>query len=297
MPRACTIHGPTAPVRLGDGRGLTVIAGPCVLEGLDLSCRIAEEVGEACASLGLGYVFKASFDKANRTSLASARGPGLEPGLDHLAQVRERFGVPVTTDVHEPAQAMAAARVIDVLQIPAFLSRQTDLLVAAGEAAAAHGRTVNIKKGQFLSPREMGGPVEKVRSAGCAEVVVTERGTFFGYHRLVNDFVGLGDLLEMETLGIVEGPGPAVCFDCTHSVQMPGSGATTGGRRERIPLLALAAAAAGVDALFFECHPAPETAPSDASNMLELGTVRGLLERIARVRDAAAGAPADDRPR
>lgn len=276
-------------MEVGSGRPLTIIAGPCVLESVELSIEIGTEVSALCASLGLQYVFKASYDKANRTSLDSARGPGMRSGLHHLANVRERLGIPVTTDIHEPGQAEEAAAFVDVLQIPAFLSRQTDLLLAAGRAAAEAGRAVNIKKGQFLSPPEMVGPVKKVRSAGCANVIVTERGTFFGYHRLVNDFAGFGDLLAMAEEGLVESPGPAVCFDCTHSVQLPGAGVTTGGRRERIPLLARAATAAGADVLFLECHPSPERAPSDAATMLPLAEVGALLETIVRIRDAVEG--------
>lgn len=274
---------------IGGASPLTVIAGPCVLEDRDLSLRIGEEVGACCEALGLSYVFKASFDKANRTSLSSARGPGAGEGLEHLAWVRERLGVAVTTDVHEPDQADAAGVAVDLMQIPAFLCRQTDLLLAVGESAARHGGAVNIKKGQFVSPGEMVGPLEKVRSAGCGEVMLTERGTFFGYHRLVNDFVGFGDLLSLADNEGVDAPGPAVCFDCTHSVQMPGLGATTGGRRDRVGLLARSSVAAGADALFFECHPEPERAPSDASNMLRLSEVRGLLEVVARLRGALSG--------
>lgn len=297
MMRHCQIKGPGGTIDVGSGHGLVVIAGPCVLEDLDLSRRIAQHLRDLCRRLGLGYVFKASFDKANRSSLGSARGPGLEDGLRQLSAIRQEFGVPVTTDLHEPGQAAILAEVVDVMQIPAFLSRQTDLLLAAGEAAAARGVCVNIKKGQFLSPVEMRGPVEKVRSTGCTSIMVTERGSSFGYHRLVNDFTGLGDLLSWGMEGGVGRSGemgPGVCFDCTHSVQTPGTGETTGGHRARIPLLARCAAAAGVDAIFFECHPDPGRAPSDASNMLELGRVEGLLEVLARhaaiTREADSGA-------
>jgi 2-dehydro-3-deoxyphosphooctonate aldolase (KDO 8-P synthase) len=285
--RRCRIAGPSGEICAGSGQPLLVIAGPCVLEGPDLAVRVAETLGRACEDLGLPYVFKASFDKANRTSVDSPRGPGLEDGLAQLAEIRSRFGVPVTTDVHTPEQAPAVAEVVDLLQIPAFLCRQTDLLVAVGEAAAARGRTVNVKKGQFLSPEEMRGPVDKVAATGCPELMLTERGTFFGYHRLVNDFVGLGDLLEGAFLA--QDPRPAVCFDATHSVQLPGAGKASGGRRERIPTLAAAAVAAGVDALFLECHPDPERAPSDGSNMLPLDRAPDLLARLARIRGAAVG--------
>lgn len=278
----------------GTGRPLVVIAGPCVLEEESLSVRIGETVRAACEEHGLGYVFKASFDKANRSSVKSARGPGIGAGLDQLASLRERLGVPVTTDLHEPGQAERVAQVADVLQIPAFLCRQTDLLVAAGESAVADGRScvVNIKKGQFVSPGEMSGPVEKVRDSGCERVILTERGTFFGYNRLVNDFIGIGDLLD----GVGAGdPAPPVCFDSTHSVQMPGTasghggGLASGGRRERVPLLAAAAVAAGVDLVFIECHPEPERAPSDGTNMLRLEDVPEVVARLARVRSAVLG--------
>jgi 2-dehydro-3-deoxyphosphooctonate aldolase (KDO 8-P synthase) len=283
MSRLCSIHGPSGVIECGAGKPLTVIAGPCVLEGHELSMQIGTHVRDLCARLGLSYVFKASFDKANRTSGGSPRGPGLD-GLAQLAAVREALDVPVTTDVHEPAQAMRVAEVVDVLQIPAFLCRQTDLLVACAEAAARYGRVVNIKKGQFLSPREMRGPVRKVRAAGCDEVMVTERGTFFGYHRLVNDFAGVGDLLDFRaSIDEAAERAPAVCFDCTHSVQLPGAGEVTGGRRDRIPMLARAAAGVGVDAVFLECHPEPEGAPSDGANMLPLPEVGPVLESVARI--------------
>lgn len=272
---------------IGPARPLAVIAGPCVLESEDLALRIGEVVRGCCARLGLNYVFKASFDKANRTSVTSARGPGMESGLAVLARVRERLGVPVTTDIHEAAQAAAAAEVVDILQIPAFLCRQTDLLVAAGKAAAARGRAVNVKKGQFLSPAEMAGPVQKLSQAGCENVVLTERGTFFGYGRLVNDFIGVADMMELHKApGGPKAP-PPVCFDATHSAQLPGAGpGVTAGRRERVPMLARAAVAAGVHAVFMECHPRPEHAASDAATMLALDDVPGLLETLARVRAA-----------
>ncbi|GAB4517979.1 MAG: 3-deoxy-8-phosphooctulonate synthase [Phycisphaerales bacterium] len=272
-----------------------VIGGPCVLETPELSMEIGEALRKACAEAGFAYVFKASYDKANRSSAASARGPGMEAGLDQLASLRERLGVPVLTDVHGAEQCARVAQSVDVLQIPAFLCRQTDLLVAAGEACAdgaSVASCVNIKKGQFLSPGEMGGPVDKVRGAGCAQVMVTERGTFFGYGRLVNDFVGMGELLD----GVGGGERrPPVCYDATHSVQRPGARDAdgrlySGGARERVPMLCCAAVAAGVDALFIECHPDPERAPSDGANMLRLADAPGLIRRLARVREAALGA-------
>lgn len=281
MSRACCVGG----VEIGAGRRLAVVAGPCVLESFEIGLRVGETVREACVGLGLGYVFKASFDKANRSSVSSARGPGLEAGLETLARLRERLGVPVTTDVHLPEQAEPVAQAVDLLQVPAFLCRQTDLLEAVGEAAARHRRGVNVKKGQFLSPAEMLGPVRKLAAAGCANVMLTERGTFFGYNRLVNDFIGLGDLMELPA----EGGAPPVCFDVTHSTQLPGAGEQTGGRPERAPLLARAAAAAGVHALFVECHPEPAKGASDSATMLPLNAVPGLLRVVARVREAAAG--------
>lgn len=280
----CRIGSPdNRSIEVGGGRPLVVIAGPCVIESRDTVFEIARRVRGACAVFGLPYVFKASFDKANRTSASSARGPGMAQGLQLLADVRRELAVPVTTDLHDPSQAMAVAEVVDVLQIPAFLCRQTDLLVAAGAAAVKYGRAVNVKKGQFLAPDEMAGPVGKLRSTGCTDIVLTERGTFFGYHRLVNDFIGLGDLMESRFEG---GARPPVCFDCTHSAQLPGLGTTTGGRRERVPLLARAAVAAGVHAVFMECHPEPEKAWSDASTMLPLDDVPALVGVLSRLSQA-----------
>ncbi|MEY4103830.1 MAG: hypothetical protein RL461_1032, partial [Planctomycetota bacterium] len=217
-------------------RPLTVIAGPCVLEDDETNLRIGTTMRDACAALGFAYVFKASFDKANRSSASSPRGPGLDRGCDMIASLRDRLGVPSTTDIHEPHHAARAAEAVDILQIPAFLCRQTDLLLAA----AATGRAVNVKKGQFMAPGEMRNAVAKVRDGGARHVMLTERGTFFGYHRLVNDFPGLQDMAEL---------GAPVCFDVTHSTQLPGAeGAVTGGRPDRAALLARAAVAAGVDA-------------------------------------------------
>lgn len=281
MTRVCRV----GPVTIGPGRPLAIIAGPCVLESLELGLRVARLCKEACARLGLPFIFKASFDKANRSSVASPRGPGLEQGLAWLERIGLELDVPVTTDIHEPAQAGPVARVVDLVQIPAFLCRQTDLLAAAGRAAAEHGRAVNVKKGQFLAPGEMLGPVRKLAEAGCRNVLLTERGTFFGYHRLVNDFIGLGDLLELPA---PDGP-PPICFDCTHSTQLPGAGEQTGGRPERAPLLARAAVAAGVHALFIECHPDPPRALSDASTQQPLDRVPALLASAAAIRRATAG--------
>ncbi len=248
-----------------------------------MGLAIGQRVRDACRKEGLAYVFKASFDKANRSSIRSARGPGLQRGLEWIASIGEALGVPVTTDIHEPAHASPAAACIDLLQVPAFLCRQTDLLCAAGEAAAARGRGVNVKKGQFLAPHEMSGPVRKLAEAGCDNVMLTERGTTFGYGRLINDFLGLGDLMDLKA----DGGSPPVCFDVTHSTQLPGAGETTGGRPDRAPLLAAAATAAGVHALFIETHPDPKAAMSDASTMLPLETLPALLARVARLHLAA----------
>jgi 2-dehydro-3-deoxyphosphooctonate aldolase (KDO 8-P synthase) len=277
MPRLC--HA--GSVTIGPGQPLAVIAGPCVLESRELGFTVARVLAPLCRELGLGFVFKASFDKANRSSINSARGPGLERGLQWLGEIRQETGVPVTTDIHDSRQAEPAAKAVDLIQVPAFLCRQTDLLIAAGESAAHHGRAVNVKKGQFISPQEMAGPVRKLSEAGCDNLLLTERGTTFGYGRLVNDFIGFGDLMNL---------GP-VCFDCTHSTQTPGTGEQTGGRPDRAPLLARAATAAGAHALFIECHPEPARALSDASTMLSLDSVPALLRQVSAIR-AALGATA-----
>ncbi len=249
---------------------------------------IGRTVRDACADLGLAFVFKASFDKANRSRASSPRGPGMEAGLTALRNIGDALECPVTTDAHESWQAAGVAEAVDLIQIPAFLCRQTDLLSAAGEAAAARGRGVNVKKGQFLSPREMGGPAGKLLEVGCDNLMFTERGVCFGYERLVNDFLGFGDLLELRIKndrGEARGPFP-VCFDCTHSTQLPGAGATTGGRPDRAALLARAAVAAGAHAIFLETHPAPARAASDSATMLPLDVVPPLLEELARIRAA-----------
>jgi 2-dehydro-3-deoxyphosphooctonate aldolase (KDO 8-P synthase) len=270
MRSTCSI----GPFTIGPGHPLAVIAGPCVLEHHEVNARIGRTVRGICESLGLPYVFKASFDKANRTSIHSARGPGLEAGLDELRAIREELSVPVTTDVHEPGQVAAVASVVDLLQVPAFLVRQTDLIQACGRT----GRPVNAKKGQFMAPAEMAHVIGKLEESGCRDIMLTERGTFFGYHRLVNDFVGLGDLMDL---------GRPVCFDVTHSTQLPGAAArSTGGRPDRAPLLARAAVAAGVDAVFMECHPEPARALSDSSTALPLDQIGPLLQDLAAIRAA-----------
>jgi 2-dehydro-3-deoxyphosphooctonate aldolase (KDO 8-P synthase) len=259
---------------------LTIVAGPCALEDEGTNRLIASTLADLCGSLGLPLVFKGSFDKANRSSVGSPRGPAMESGLAMLAAIRSELGVPVTTDVHEPGQAAAAAEAVDLLQVPAFLCRQTDLLRACAET----GRPVNVKKGQFLSPAEMRHVITKLGESGCEQVMLTERGTFFGYHRLVNDFVGLGDLMEL---------GPPVCFDVTHSTQLPGGEASTsGGRPERAELLARAATAAGVDALFIECHPDPARALSDPATVQPLDAMPKLLGTVAAIRRSLADAAA-----
>lgn len=264
---------------VGEGSPLLLIAGPCVIESLDLCRRVAETMVELCQSRGINYVFKASFDKANRTSVSSSRGPGFEAGLEALATMKAEFGVPVTTDVHESHQPALAAPVVDLLQIPAFLCRQTDLLVAAGEAAAANGGAVNVKKGQFLRPENMEHAVKKVNSAGCQNVLLTERGTTFGYDSLVVDFRGLAIMRQF---------GP-VCLDATHSVQRPGGGGDkTTGDREFVPLLTRAACAVGVDALFIETHPNPDAAWSDGPNMVPLEEMGQLLDKVLAIRAALA---------
>jgi 2-dehydro-3-deoxyphosphooctonate aldolase (KDO 8-P synthase) len=279
----CSVGG----VSIGPGQPLAIIAGPCVLEDVAQAMEIGRTVRDLCRAEGLSYIFKASFDKANRSSINSPRGPGMERGLRWLSDIREALGVPVTTDLHEPAQAEPVARHVDLLQIPAFLCRQTDLLLAAGQAASAHGRGVNVKKGQFMSPAEMSGAVRKLSEAGCRNVMLTERGTFFGYNRLVNDFLGLQDLIAMDHRGLGAAP---VCFDATHSVQLPGGeGEKTGGRPERAPGLARAAVAVGVHAVFIECHPEPKSALSDGSTMLRMEQVPGLLRDLAAIRAALPG--------
>jgi 2-dehydro-3-deoxyphosphooctonate aldolase (KDO 8-P synthase) len=253
----------------------TLIAGPCVLEDDALNLGVARALARIGAELALPVIFKASFDKANRARAGSARGPGLDEGLQLLARVRAETGLPVLTDVHEPFQAAIAAEVVDVLQVPAFLARQTDLIVAAG----ATGRPVNLKKGQWMAPEEMAGAVAKARAAGAADVAVTERGTFFGYGDLVVDMRAFARLRAA--------CGCPTVFDGTHSVQRPGQAAgSSGGDREHVAPLVLAAAAAGCDALYLEVHPRPESAPSDAATMLPLDRLRPLLERVLAVRQA-----------
>lgn len=258
-------------LRVGAGGPPVVIAGLCVIESEELLRETARVLVEACQEAVLPLVLKASFDKANRSALGSFRGPGLEEGLAILGRIRAEFSVPVTTDVHAPEQAEAVAEAVDLLQVPAFLCRQTDLLVAC----AATGRPVNVKKGQFMAPWDMRHVVEKLQSSGCHQVLLTERGSSFGYNRLVVDMAGLE---AMRALGV------PVCFDATHSVQLPGAAAQgTGGDREAAPRLARAAVAAGVDAVFFETHPTPEKALSDSATALPLQEVPRLLKQLAAI--------------
>lgn len=244
------------------------IAGPCVIESQELLNTVAEEIVRINAKLGTDIIFKASFDKANRTSIHSFRGPGLDKGLQMLADIKERYGLRVLTDIHESYQAEPAGEVCDVLQIPAFLCRQTDLLVAAAKT----GKTVNIKKAQFLSGMDMRYPVEKAMEAGVKEVWLTERGNMYGYNNLVVDFRNIADMLDIT---------PRVVMDCTHSVQRPGAGGgKTSGDRRFVPSMALAAKAFGANGYFFEVHPDPDNALSDGPNMLFLDKLEGLVEKI-----------------
>jgi 2-dehydro-3-deoxyphosphooctonate aldolase (KDO 8-P synthase) len=262
------------PYLCGRGQPLLVIAGPCVIEGEESTLGIATELKRIAARAAINLVFKASFDKANRTSVDSYRGPGLQAGLAVLSRVKEATGLPVTTDIHLPEQAGPVAEVCDLIQIPAFLARQTDLLVAS-----ARTRTpVHVKKGQFLAPWDMRHVVGKLEAAGCHHILLGERGSFFGYGRLVND---LQSIPQMQALGV------PVVFDATHSVQEPGGlGGTTGGNRAMVEPLARAAVAIGADALFFETHPTPDAALSDGPNMVPLDQFAALLGRLLRIRRA-----------
>ncbi|MEO0678860.1 MAG: 3-deoxy-8-phosphooctulonate synthase [Pseudomonadota bacterium] len=265
------------PLRIANDRPLTVIAGPCQLETLDHALRLGEAMAKACAAAGLGYVFKASYDKANRTSASGRRGPGLDDGLAMLAAVRDRLGVPVLTDVHAPEQCASAAEVVDVLQIPAFLCRQTDLLLAAGET----GKAVNVKKGQFLAPWDMPNVAAKVAGTGNANILLTERGSSFGYNTLVAD---------MRALPQMAATGYPVIMDATHAVQQPGGlGGSSGGQREFAPVLARAAVAVGVAGVFVETHQDPDNAPSDGPNMIPIDQMPALVARLAAFDRLAKG--------
>ncbi|WP_455378798.1 3-deoxy-8-phosphooctulonate synthase [Petrachloros mirabilis] len=261
--------------KVGRGQPPFLIAGPCVIESEQLVIDTAGGIAEIAKSLGIPYVFKSSYDKANRTSIKSFRGPGLAKGLEVLGKVKRQIGVPVLTDVHSEEDATEAGKVVDMLQIPAFLCRQTDLLIAAAKT----GKVVNVKKGQFLSPLEMGNAVKKVEECGNARIVLTERGTSFGYNNLV---------VDMRAFPIMRSFGYPVVFDATHSVQLPGGGGTkSSGQREFVEPLACAAAGAGVDGFFMEVHPNPDEALSDGPNMVPLHQLKSLLERVIRICDAA----------
>ncbi|MBN2905760.1 MAG: 3-deoxy-8-phosphooctulonate synthase [Rhodobacteraceae bacterium] len=253
---------------VGNDRPLTVIAGPCQLESVGHALMIGRQMKAACAAVGAGFIFKASFDKANRTSLGGQRGVGVEHGLEILAEVKDSLGVPVLTDVHSPEQCGPVAAIVDVLQIPAFLCRQTDLLLAAGETGAA----INVKKGQFLAPWDMANVVTKIEATGNTRILLTERGTSFGYNTLVTDMRSLPTMMRT---------GYPVVMDATHSVQQPGGlGGASGGQREFAPVMARAAVSLGIAAVFIETHEAPDSAPSDGPNMIPLDQMPGLVETL-----------------
>jgi 2-dehydro-3-deoxyphosphooctonate aldolase (KDO 8-P synthase) len=261
--------------KVGQGQRPFLIAGPCVIESEQLVMDTAGYVVDIAKSLGIPYIFKSSFDKANRTSIASFRGPGIDKGLAVLKKVKDQFALPVLTDVHTEEQATEAGKVVDVLQIPAFLCRQTDLLIAAAKT----GKVVNVKKGQFLSPIEMGNAVKKVEECGSRRLLLTERGSSFGYNNLV---------VDMRSFPLMRSFGYPVVFDATHSVQLPGGGGTkSSGQREFVEPLACAAAGAGVDGFFMEVHPNPDEALSDGPNMVPVHQLKSLLERVLRICDAA----------
>lgn len=269
-----------AGIRVGEGLPHLIIAGPCVIEDAGLVMEIAAELKHITSELKLPFIFKSSYDKANRSSGRSFRGPGLEAGLAMLARVRDELGVPLLSDVHTAEEATAAGHVLDVLQIPAFLCRQTDLLIAA----ARTGRVVNVKKGQFLAPWDMANVVQKIEEAGSRRLLLTERGASFGYNNLVTDF---------RALPIMRGFGYPVIFDATHSVQLPGgAGSCSSGQREFVAPLARAAVATGCEGLFMEVHPEPDKALSDGPNMVPLAEVRSLLEQVVRIAAAVRQVPA-----
>ena len=258
---------------IGGGEKLTLLSGPCVLEGLDRCLLIGRTIKEICQRLDINYVFKASFDKANRSSYHSFRGPGLKKGLEMLKTIKAELGVPVVTDIHETSQAKPVAEVADILQIPAFLCRQTDLL----HAAAQTGKVVNVKKGQFLAPEDMRNVVDKLHESGCDQIMLTERGASFGYHNLV---------VDMRSLPIMRSFGYPVVMDGTHSVQLPGgNGTTSAGNREYVEYLVRAAVAVGVDALFLEVHDNPEEALSDGANMVYLDKLEDLLKDAVAIHE------------
>ncbi|MFQ5728763.1 MAG: 3-deoxy-8-phosphooctulonate synthase [Waddliaceae bacterium] len=259
---------------IGEGQPLAVMSGPCVIESEEHCLRAAEALKKIFSNREIHFIFKSSYDKANRSSIKSFRGPGLEEGLRILEKVKKEFDLPIVTDVHSPEQATAVGDVVDILQIPAFLCRQTDLVVAAGKT----GAVVSIKKGQFLSPWDMANVIEKVRSTGNDKIIAVDRGTLFGYNNLVSDF---------RAIPIMQGLGVPVCFDATHSVQLPGGlGDKSGGQREYIPVLAKAAIAVGADCLFMESHPNPDEAKSDAASVVDFKDLPSLLDELLRLYEA-----------
>lgn len=271
----------TQSIRLTDvvlgSRSLFLIGGPCAIENEDLVLRTAEALKEVTSELKIPFVFKSSYDKANRSSIRSFRGLGMEQGLEILGKVKEKLQIPVLSDIHHPEEASLAARVLDILQIPAFLCRQTDLILAAAKT----GKPVNVKKGQFIAPWDMGNVVEKITSTGNHQILLTERGTSFGYNNLV---------VDMRSLPIMKQFGYPVVFDATHSVQLPGAqGSSSGGQREFVPALARAAVAAGCDGLFMEIHPDPESALSDGPNMVPLAQVKPLLRQLKELHEIVSG--------
>jgi len=258
-------------VTIGGGAPLVLIAGPCVIEGEHFTLSLAKQLQEICRKLPIPLIFKASYDKANRTSISSSRGPGLVEGLKILQWVKDETGLPILSDCHSVSEVPKAAEVLDVIQIPAFLCRQTDLLVEAGRT----GRPINVKKGQFLAPWDMSHVVEKITSTGNEQILLTERGSSFGYNNLVSD---------MKALPLMRGLGYPIIFDATHSVQLPGgAGKASGGNRELIPYLARAAVGAGVDGVFFEVHPQPDQALSDGANSLKIEALSPLLEQLMAI--------------
>lgn len=275
IPTPVAIASPAGDdILVGGDQPLLLIGGPCALESEDLAREVAETVQEICAKLNINYIFKASFDKANRTSLSSFRGPGLKQGLEILGRIRSSVQVPIVSDIHEPDQAKEAAEVLDLLQIPAFLCRQTDLLTAA----SLTGKPIGLKKGQFVSPWDMQNGVDKIRGAGTSKVMLVERGASFGYNNLV---------VDMRSLPVMRSFDCPVIFDATHSVQLPGgAGGSSGGQREFIRPLARAAVAAGIDGLFLEIHPDPDKARCDGPNSLPLAEVESFLRQIVRIREA-----------
>ncbi|QUJ76122.1 3-deoxy-8-phosphooctulonate synthase [Sulfitobacter albidus] len=271
-----------ADIAIGGANPFALITGPCQLESLDHARMMAERIAEACAPTGTRFIFKASYDKANRSSISTQRGLGMDEGLSILSKIRDEFGCPILTDVHDAGQCAPAGEVVDVIQIPAFLCRQTDLLLAAGETGCA----INVKKGQFLAPWDMGNVAEKIASTGNTRIMLCDRGTSFGYNTLVSDFRGLPTMART---------GYPVVFDATHSVQQPGGqGTTSGGQREFAPVLARAAVAVGVSALFIETHEAPDRAPSDGPNMIPVHKMAQVIGQLRALDDLTKSQEAID---